>query len=71
MSSGSRRTENDADGWYHWSVRCACLRIGADEWCLSMRPELRITIDGVSLPKSDIIGGKVTRKKSRRSTTIY
>ncbi len=66
----SRRTGEGRGYWYHRAVALRFLRIGTDEWCLSMRPELRITTDGVNLPKSDMIGGKVTRKKSRTLESI-
>jgi hypothetical protein len=40
-------------------------RIGAEDWCLSIRPELRVTTDGVKPLESHSIGPRVTRKKSR------
>jgi len=40
-------------------------RVGRDNWCLVIRPEMRITKDGVTPIDSSKIGGKVTRRKSR------
>jgi hypothetical protein len=41
------------------------LRIGTEEWVLSLRPELHVTKDGHQVLSSEKIGSKVTRKKSR------
>jgi hypothetical protein len=51
--------------WFHRAVALRFLRTGVRSWALSIRPELRITTDGVHPPPSEMIGGKVTRKKSR------
>lgn len=51
--------------WYHRAVALRFLRTGRRSWVLSIRPELRITMDGVNPPLAETIGGKVTRKKSR------
>jgi hypothetical protein len=41
------------------------MKSGTRSWTLSLRPELRITVDGVNPLPSETIGAKVTRKKSR------
>ena len=51
--------------WYHRAVALRFLRTAASSWALSIRPELRVTVDGLTTPPVDTIGGKVTRKKSR------
>jgi len=51
--------------WFHRAVALRFLRIGEQSWCLSVRPELRVTVDGVKPPPAEKVGGKVTRKKSR------
>lgn len=51
--------------WYHRALSLRFMRTGERSWALSLRPELRITLDGLNPPPSDMIGGKVTRKKSR------
>ncbi len=51
--------------WYHRAVALRFFRSGKHAWILSIRPELRITSDGVNPPPAETIGGKVTRKKSR------
>lgn len=42
------------------------MRTEPDAWCLSLRPELRLTTDGVSPAASARIGARVTREKSHR-----
>jgi len=61
----SKRTGEGRGYWYHRAVSLRFLRIGPSDWCLSVRPELHVTLDGVRPAPSGEIGGKVTRKKSR------
>ena len=51
--------------WLHRAVRLRFMRITSDQWCLAVRPELRVTIDGFRPEASERIGSRVTRKKSR------
>jgi len=60
-----RSTGEPRSYWYHRAVAIRFLRIAARTWVLSIRPELRITIDGMTPLAAEAIGGKVTRKKSR------
>ncbi len=61
----SRRTGEGRGYWYHRAVSLRFLRTSSDEWCLAVRPELHVTVDGVNPTPSQNIGAKVTRKKSR------
>jgi hypothetical protein len=61
----SKRTGEGRGYWYHRAVALRFLRDGDRDWSFAVRPELRVTIDGVNPPKSREIGSKVTRKKSR------
>lgn len=60
-----RATGEGRGYWYHRAVALRFLLTGKGQWCLSMRPELRVTSDGVKPLASEKIGSKVTRKKSR------
>jgi hypothetical protein len=51
--------------WYHRAIALQFIRTGAKSWCLALRPEMRVTKDGRMPLDSDLIGGKVTKKKSR------
>ncbi len=61
----SRQTGEARGYWYHRAVSLRFLRIGTEEWALSLRPELHVTKDGHQVLSSEKIGSKVTRKKSR------
>ncbi len=60
-----KQTGEPRKHWYHRAVAMRFTRIGAEDWCLSIRPELRVTSDGVKPLESHAIGPRVTRKKSR------
>jgi hypothetical protein len=60
-----RATGEPRKHWFHRAVGLRFARIGPGEWCLSLRPELRVTVDGVTPVESRSVGAKVTRKKSR------
>ncbi len=73
MASGSKqvvwqpitkRTGQPKKYWLHRAVGLRFHRISASQWCLSIRPEFRVTRDGVTPIASEKIGAKVTRKKS-------
>lgn len=61
----SKQTGLERDHWLHRAVALRFLRINAEQWCLSVRPELHITTDGVQPYPSEKIGSRVTKKKSR------
>lgn len=61
-----RRSTGEARGyWYHRAVALQFLLISPAEWCLSIRPELHVTTDGITPFASEKIGSKVTKKKAR------
>ena len=60
-----RRTGEPKKHWYHRGVALKFTRIHEGEWCLSIRPELRVTVDGYKPLQSRSIGSRVTRRKSR------
>jgi hypothetical protein len=51
--------------WLHRAVNLRFHQVNLSQWCLSIRPEFRVTKDGFESLDSEKIGGKVTRKKSR------
>jgi hypothetical protein len=51
--------------WYHLAVALKFQQVSARGWCLSIRPELRVTKDGKVPLDSEKIGSKVTKKISR------
>lgn len=61
----SKRTNMPRPYWYHLAVGLSFQRVGRDNWCLIIRPEMRITKDGFTSIDSAKVGGKVTRRKSR------
>ena len=61
----SKRTNMPRPYWYHLAVGLSFQRVGRDNWCLIIRPEMRITKDGFRSIDSAKVGGKVTRRKSR------
>lgn len=51
--------------WYHRAVALRFTQVSERAWCLSIRPEMRVTRDGKTPIDSDRIGSRVTKKKSR------
>jgi hypothetical protein len=51
--------------WLHRAVGLRFFLAGADQWCLSIRPELRVTSDGFESIDAKRIGQRVTRAKAR------
>lgn len=60
------RTGEGRGYWYHLAVALRFVRTSADVWCLVVRPELRVTSDGIQPLPADEIGSKVTRFMARR-----
>src|SRR6266511_3270360 len=60
-----KQTGEPRKHWYHRAVALRFTRIGNADWCLSIRPELRVTTDGVKPLESHAIGPRVTHEKSR------
>ena len=61
----SKKTGQAHGYWYHRAVSMRFLRLTKGEWALSLRPELRLTIDGVKPSRAPRLRGRVTHKKSR------
>jgi hypothetical protein len=61
----SRRTGLPRPRWNHLAVALRFLRVDSQGWCLSIRPEMRLTKDGLTPIEGRRIGGTVTRIKSR------
>lgn len=59
------RTGEKRDYWYHLAVALKFHKVAADMWCLSIRPEMYVSKDGVVSLESEDIGSRVTHKKSR------
>lgn len=51
--------------WLHQAVALQFHRVTKQDWCLSIRPELRVTRDGKIPLESEKVGARVTRRKSR------
>ena len=51
--------------WLHRAIGLRFHRVATTQWCLSVRPEFRVTKDGYIPIASEKIGAKVTSKKSR------
>jgi hypothetical protein len=51
--------------WLHRAVGLHFFLGGDDQWCLSIRPELRVTADGYESIEAKRVGQRVTRRKSR------
>jgi len=51
--------------WIHWALRLRLIQIAADQFVLSFTPDLRITRDGQNELPADLVGEKVTRRKTR------
>jgi hypothetical protein len=51
--------------WYHRAVALRFHHVSDRHWCLSIRPEMHVTEDGLIPLASESIGSKVTRKKAR------
>lgn len=61
----NKRTGLPRPRWNHLAVALRFLRVDSQGWCLSIRPEMRLTKDGLTSIESKRIGGTVTRIKSR------
>lgn len=61
----TKKTNTPKPYWLHRAVSLKFHYVGANQWCFSIRPELRVTKDGVVSLDSDEIGRRVTKQKSR------
>lgn len=62
----TRRTGEGKGYWFHLGVALRFHQVNTLQWCLSIRPELHITQDGVRPYPSKEKGERVTRRISRR-----
>ncbi|HEX6510196.1 MAG TPA: hypothetical protein VF221_21405, partial [Chloroflexota bacterium] len=51
--------------WIHWALRLRLIQIAADQFVLSFTPDLRVTRDGENELPPELVGEKVTRRKTR------
>jgi hypothetical protein len=59
-----KSTNEPRNFWYHLAVNLRFVYVGQAQWCFSIRPEMRVTKDGVEPLDSEQIGSHVTRQKS-------
>ena len=59
-----KSTNEPRNFWNHLAVNLRFAYVGGEQWCFSIRPEMRITKDGVESIESEMVGGHVTRQKS-------
>jgi hypothetical protein len=57
--------------WLHLAAGLRFQRVGKDQWCLSIRPERHLTIDGETPLAPEKIGKRVTRLKARMFNEAY
>lgn len=61
----TKATGEPKNHWLHRAVALRFQRVSQRSWCLSVRPEMRVTLDGFNSVPSDMVGRRVTKKKSR------
>jgi hypothetical protein len=61
----TQKTKELKPYWYHLAVALKFHQVSNEHWCLSIRPEMRVTTDGLLSINSKNIGSRVTHKKSR------
>lgn len=61
----AKKTETPRPYWLHLAIALQFHRVASEQWCLSIRPEMRVTKDGSEPLDSEKIGSRVTRQKSR------
>ncbi len=57
--------------WWHLAARLEFHHFADQQWCLSIRPERRLTIDSINLLPPEQIGRKVTSLKARMYNDLY
>lgn len=62
----NKRTGEKRDEYHHAAVSLQPMHIKDIHWCVSLRPELRITSDGERPIESKRIGAKVTRIRAKK-----
>lgn len=62
----TRRTGIGKRYWFHLAVALRFLQVSPRQWCLSIRPEMHISKDGLEPYPSKKIGSRITRRISLR-----
>ena len=62
----TKKTKEPKPYWYHLAVSLQFHQVSDQHWCLSIRPEMRVTKNGLNPIDSKKIGSRVTHKKSRQ-----
>ena len=66
----TKKTNQPKRYWYHLAVALRFERVGTKSWCLTLRPEMRVTRDGREPIASSTIGAKVTRRVARNFNDV-
>ncbi|MCC9602873.1 hypothetical protein LOC67_20175 [Stieleria sp. JC731] len=66
-----RKTGEGKGFWWHLAAGLRFHRMANDQWCLSIRPERHLTIDGTIPLPAEKIGRKVTRLKANMFNDKY
>lgn len=61
----AKKTGEPKPYWLHRSVALKFHRVASEQWCLSIRPEMRVTKNGLDPLDSSVIGSRITHQKSR------
>ena len=67
----TRATGQPKNFWIHLAARLSFEQVAANQWCLAIRPERRITSDGEQVLESKRIGRRVTRLKAKMYNDKY
>ena len=57
-----KKTNEPRSFWNHLAVNLRFIYIGKEQWCFCIRPEMRVTKDGVESIESKNVGSHVTRQ---------
>lgn len=60
-----KKTGKPRPYWLHLAVNLQFHRVANEQWCLSIRPEMRVTQNGLDPLDSTEVGSRVTRQKSK------
>lgn len=61
----SKKTGQPRPYWLHIAAAISFVYAGKGQWFISVRPEMRVTSNGVDPIEADAIGGRVTRRKAK------
>ena len=59
-----KRTNEPRPFWNHLAVNLRFLYVGKEQWCFCIRPEMRVTKDGIEPIESAQVGSRVTKQKA-------